>query len=286
MKENYEKAFNIGIVGLGLIGGSFARSFSKFTPHRVFGRGRALGGAAASAAVSAGAVSGELTDEKLSELDVLIFAVNPRTTVEIFGAYLPLLKSGCVVLDAGGVKRGVVAAMEQAAKEHPALQFVGAHPMAGREISGFSASTAELFMGASCLLVPVNADSGAVDGIKKLLFSVGFKNCKVTSAAEHDKMIAFTSQLCHAISASYCLNPLSSAHDGYSAGSFRDLTRVARLSAPMWTELFCDNADELSAVLSSFIGQIDVLRQAIERRDEDEVYKILSAANCQRLTFG
>ncbi|MCL2797011.1 MAG: prephenate dehydrogenase [Firmicutes bacterium] len=299
MGEKSIKKLNIGIIGLGLIGGSFARAFSTKTPHRVFGRGRTPASESASAALKAGAIAGELTDAIWPTLDVLIFAVNPRTTVELLavgrglapaegfggGKYLPLLKPGCIVTDAGGIKRGVVAAMEQAAQKYPALQFIAAHPMAGREFSGFSASFAELFAGASVLLIPVNASQAALEALKELLSDIGFNTPKVTTAAEHDKMIAYTSQLCHAISACYCLNPLSSEHEGFSAGSFKDLTRVARLNAQMWAELFCDNADELSATLEEFIAQISALKRAVEARDEAEVFNILSNANERRLTF-
>jgi len=134
-------------------------------------------------------------------------------------------------------------------------------------------------VGASCLLVPVNVSPDEVTALKGLLVSVGFKTVQTATAREHDKMIAFTSQACHAVSASYCLHPLSALHEGFSAGSFRDLTRVARLNALMWTELFCDNADELVPTLDEFIKQVSELKRAIETRDEAQVYRILAAAN-------
>jgi len=275
-----DKILNIGVVGLGLIGGSFGRAVLKKTQHQVFGRD--LNPKTVSAAKLVKAISGELTDVLLPELDILVFALNPRTVVQQLNEYLPLLKPGCIVTDVGGNKRNVAAAMKKASENYPALQFIGAHPMAGKEFSGLSHSSAALFEGASILLVPVNASLNAITEYKKLLSGIGFKNCKVTSAAEHDKMIAYTSQLCHVISSCYCLNSLSEAHDGFSAGSFRDLTRVARLSAPMWTELFCDNADNLSAALDEFIAQISALKQAIEARDEAAVREILSSANAKK----
>ena len=271
------KTLNIGIVGLGLIGGSFGRAFIKKTGHRVFGCDRDAD--AVYAAMLAGAISGELTPATLPALDLIIFAVNPRTTVKILEDYLPYLKGGCIVTDAGGLKRNVISVMRGASERYPGLQFIGAHPMAGKEFSGFSHSSAELFEGASALMVSVNAPPETVRELKQIFSALGFKNCKDTSAEHHDKLIAYTSQLCHAISSSYCLNPLSGEHDGFSAGSFRDLTRVARLSASMWTELMCDNADNLSVILDEFIAQISALKSAVERRDEEEIYKILSAGN-------
>ena len=272
-----EKNLTVGIVGLGLIGGSFGRAILQKTPHRVFGCARSA--EAVNAAIVAGAVTGELTDAVLPKLDLLIFAVNPRMVERILPGYLPLLKDGCIVTDVSGTKRGIVSVMRTAAEQYPKLRFIGAHPMAGKELSGFAHSTATLFENASVLLVPVNADDAAVSALTKLFFELGFKNCKVTTAEEHDKIIAYTSQACHVISSAYCQNSLYPLREGFTAGSFRDLTRVARLDADMWTELFMDNADNLTAVLDEFTAQVSELRNAIAARNERKVHDILAAGN-------
>ena len=279
-KKNSTPGLKIGIVGLGLIGGSFGRALLKKTPHQVFGCD--IGERIVGAAKLVGAVSGELTDERVPELDILLFAVNPRVTAKLLKEYVPRLKAGCIVTDAGGLKRSVAAAMKKLTKKYPEVQFIGAHPMAGKEFSGLAHSSAALFEGASALLVPINASLPAVDSLKKLFTALGFKSCKVTTAADHDRMIAYTSQLCHVISSCYCLNPLAAAHDGFSAGSFRDLTRVARLSPQMWTELFCDNAENLSAVLDDFLQELTGLKKAIEAQNEESVYQILASATAKK----
>ena len=265
----------IGIIGLGLIGGSLGRAIREKTDHRVYGRDRDP--ATVLKANLLGATHGELTDEILQKADLVVFAVNPRTAVSLLPTVVPLLKKGATVIDCCGNKRIVVTEMENMKKQYPDVGFIGAHPMAGREFSGVEHSTSHLFEHSFVILTPVHSSISDFEKVKGLFLSVGCDGIQLATAEKHDKMISYTSQLAHVLSSSYAKCPLSANHAGFSAGSFRDLTRVAKLNPSMWTELFIDNADNLTERIQELIDRLEEYKDAIEKKDEQRLRALLQA---------
>ncbi|MBR1624142.1 MAG: prephenate dehydrogenase [Clostridia bacterium] len=263
----------IGIIGLGLIGGSIGRAVLSKTNDEVFGRD--INPAALLKAKLLRAVSDELTDEKLRETDLLVLAVNPRAAQSVLPSVLPLLKKGATVIDCCGNKRGVVAVMKELANRYPDIGFIATHPMAGREFSGIEHSTPKLYEKSFVILTPVKNSIHDFEKVKGFYLSIGCEGVTLASAEEHDEMISYTSQLAHVLSSSYVKNPLSSSHAGFSAGSFRDLTRVAKLSPSMWTELFIDNGDNLTKQIQDLIDRLEEYKKAIEEKDEKTLFALL-----------
>ncbi|MBQ4443471.1 MAG: prephenate dehydrogenase [Clostridia bacterium] len=274
---------NIGIIGLGLMGGSFGRTLVKRTPHTVYGWD--VNPAVMQKAELLRAYHEPLTENNARTLDMLVVSIYPRDFASAVASYLPLLPKGCYVTDFCGTKRTVVAAMRGFAETYPDLVFVGGHPMAGREFSGVEHATYTLFDRASMLLVPVNADIYALDSLKKFYLSVGFGAVHVTDWQYHDKMIAFTSQLCHIVSNAYIKNEAAESHDGFSAGSYRDLTRVARLNPTMWSQLMMENREELSAELGELIANLSAYKVALDEGDRDRLYALLDEGNRRKLAI-
>lgn len=267
----------IGIIGLGLIGGSAGRALCKRTAHEVY----------AFDTDPAAMLKGEmleayhqpLTEENASELDLLLIALYPAKTVWALEHYVPLLKEGCIVADFAGVKRKPVAEMQKLAVRYPGIYLIGAHPMAGREFSGISHSTPGLFDRATMPIVNVNAPIDALHRFRSVCLEIGFDGIVPTSAEEHDRVIAYTSQLAHIVSAAYVVNPIALRHHGYSAGSFRDMTRVAKLNPGMWTELFSDNRDNLIEAVKMIEDALREYRLALESDDKDRLFALLDRAN-------
>ncbi len=272
---------NIGIVGLGLMGGSFGRTLYTKGGFKVYGED--LSDSAFLKAELLHAVSEKLDEKSAAKLDMLILAVTPDKVESILEKYLPHLKKGAVVTDFCGIKRGVVKTMKAFSEKYKDIIFVGGHPMAGREFSGIDHSTATLFEGASMILVNVNADIFKLEELKKFYLSLGFKNVEICSAERHDEEIAFTSQLCHVLSNAFIKNKSAESHDGFSAGSYKDMTRVARLNPQMWTELMTENADNLSSELSELIDNLNKYLSALKNKDSETLYKLLYEGNERKL---
>jgi prephenate dehydrogenase len=264
---------NIGIIGLGLMGASFGKAVKKYTRHTVYGGDR--DDKTVLKAELTGAIDCRLTEGAYKLLDILLFAVNPRAFCAELPKYLPRLTGGAIVTDVCGDKRNVVRAMRDAAKLYPDIKFIAAHPMAGREFSGVNYAIPTLFEKASVLVVPVTMDIAALAGLKKLFLEIGCAEVLPTNAEYHDKMIAFTSQAAHVISSCYVKSPAAESHDGFSAGSFKDLTRVARLNPEMWTELIMDNADNVLPEVGAMIDRLSEVKRAIEDGDEAELTRLL-----------
>lgn len=273
----------IGIIGLGLMGGSFGRTLVKNTTHTVYGLD-----ASASAMEKADLLKAyhePLTLDNAKGLDMLVVAVYPKDFASAVSPYLPVLKKGCTVTDFCGTKGRVIEAMKGFAKAYPDLFFVGGHPMAGREFSGIEHATYTLFDRASMILVPVGADIYELDFLKKFYLSLGFAQVRITDAEHHDEMIAYTSQLCHVVSNAYIKNKAAETHDGYSAGSYRDLTRVARLNPTMWSDLMMENRDKLSAQLGELLDNLSAYKQALDAGDKDKLYALLDEGNRRKLAI-
>ena len=232
------------IIGLGLIGGSMARALKYNTEHYVAGYD--IRRDAVRKALLVGAID-EIVEnlDSLDGYDVIILASYPSVTLDFFKEKASLVKRGTYVYDLGGIKRQVCEVGFAAAEKY-GFCFVGGHPMAGIQYSGFEASRESLFHGATMLLVPHrDIDVRQLDFTVKLFKACGFTSVKITDAENHDRIIAYTSQLAHVLSNAYVKSPTAPEFKGYSAGSFRDLTRVAHLNAKMWAELFMDNRDNL-----------------------------------------
>ena len=272
-----------GIVGLGLIGGSFARGYAQagvrvlaWDPDEDV-----------MVAASMGTVSAELNDETLGECDIIVLACYPEACIEWLEAHAQALADatdteaimGPVVIDTVGIKGIVCERAFNLAREN-GFYFVGAHPMAGTQFSGYAHSRADLFEGAPLVLVPPAVDDSLklelLSQVREMVRPLGFGKFSVTSAEEHDHVIAFTSQLAHVVSNAYVKSPTAQEHHGFSAGSYRDLTRVAHLNASMWAELMTDNAQYLSQELTYLIDSLAAYRDALEKKDEEQLKELLA----------
>lgn len=263
----------VGVVGLGLIGGSLAKAIKLNTPHKVLGTD--IDEAVMCRALLMGAVDERFSEENAGECDIVIIALFPQHTLTALEKYAPYIKKGAVAVDTCGVKRAVCDRAWELAEEN-GFVFVGGHPMAGREKIGFSASKHDLFQNASMILVPQgDVELEIMSMLKQFFASLGFGKIVMSRAEYHDEMIGYTSQLAHIVSGAYIKNPLSAKAAGFSAGSFRDMTRVATLNEKMWCELFLDNSDFLSGQVEHLIQRLQEYKAALDSRDEKALTKLL-----------
>ncbi len=262
----------VGIVGLGLIGGSFARVYGA-AGHTVLVLDKDP--EVLSMAREAGAAHGELTRENAGNCDLVLVCLYPQASIRFLEDFGPFFGKKPVVLDSCGTKRKLVRAGAEASRKF-GFTFLGGHPMAGTQYSGFAHSRANMFSGAPMVLVPTGRISlRLLSHVRALLSPVGFGSIMVTSADHHDEMIAFTSQLAHVVSNAYVKSPCARNHKGFSAGSYRDLTRVAWLNPEMWAELFLDNRDKLIREIDLLTGHLQEYRNAMAREDESELIRLL-----------
>ena len=255
---------NIAIIGLGLIGGSLAKAFSEYTEHRVIGFDR-------DPSVIQRALSVQAIDEmgeapSLSQADVIYLCLYPEATSYI--------RPGCLVTDTCGIKTMVCGELTRLSRQY-GFTFAGSHPMAGKERNGWEASEASLFNGASYIIVPCEASKLHVDTLKQLALEIGFGNICITSAEEHDRMIAFTSQVPHALACAYVMSPQCPNHKGFSAGSYRDVSRVAHINEVLWAELFLENREPLVEELNELIRHLDGIKNTIENNDREALQTLL-----------
>ncbi|MBQ9778078.1 MAG: prephenate dehydrogenase [Clostridia bacterium] len=266
------KQLKVGVVGLGLIGGSMARAYSA-AGHTVLAHD--ICAASIEEALSQNAICGKLTAETAAECDVIFLAVYPNAAMAWLRATAPHLRKDSVVIDLCGTKRGICQTCFGMAKEY-GFRFVGGHPMAGTQYSGFSNSKDELFRGAPMVIVPDDAeDEALLTRVRELLLPVGFGTITISTAEKHDRIIAFTSQLAHVVSNAYVKSPNAQVHKGFSAGSYKDLTRVAWLNEKMWTELFMENSDYLIEEIDGIIKALTAYRDAMSVGDADTLCALL-----------
>ncbi len=263
----------IGIIGLGLIGGSMAKAIRLNTDHYVLGMD--IDSKVVTKAKIIEAINEELTEKNIGECDMIILALYPNETVETVKKYARLIKKGAYLIDCGGVKEKVCGKIPELAKQNGFI-FVGGHPMAGIEKIGFNYSNAEIFADASMILTPDdNVKIEDLANIKIFFLSIGFGKITVKTAKDHDRIIAYTSQLAHVLSNAYVKSETAKEHKGLSAGSFKDLTRVAYLNETMWTELFLENKNNLIDEISTLIDNLSKYKTALEEGNANELNKLL-----------
>ncbi|GAB6181989.1 prephenate dehydrogenase [Desulfotomaculum defluvii] len=264
---------NIGIVGLGLIGGSLAKSIKQHTNFKVFGTD--IQESVVHCAKLVGAIDGSLNEELLPECDMVIVALYPYDTINYIQTNAGRFKKGCIVADCGGIKQLVCGALQDVANENDFV-FIGSHPMAGIEFSGFGHSHSQLFNNASMIITPYNdTPLQLLEWIKQFWLKLGFSSIVICSPAEHDRMIAYTSQLANVVSNAYVKSKLAPKHKGFSAGSFRDMTRVAKLNEKMWAELLLGNKQNIISELDSLIEHLVEYSDALKSNDRERIEKLL-----------
>ena len=263
---------NIAVVVLGIIGGSFCKAIKKYTNHYVIGINRTLSTAQKALSVSAIDEIGDA--QTLEKADIIILAMYPQADVDFIEKYGQHIKKGAIVTDSSGIKRAICPQMQSLAQKFDFV-FVGSHPMAGKETNGFDVSDAELYKNASYIITPCDAEQKYVDILSALAKSIGFGTIKITTPEEHDRMIAFTSQLPHVLACSYVLSPCCPNHNGFSAGSYRDVSRVANINSKLWSELFLENKEPLVKELDILIENITQIINAIKTEDKDTLSALL-----------
>lgn len=268
---------NIGIVGLGLMGGSFGRALVKKTNHTIYGFDTDKNALVKGEMLNA--FHKVLTLENACELDLIVFSIYPDSFNKTLNTFLPHLKKGAIVSDFCGVKREILAVMKTASNNYKDLIFIGGHPMAGREFSGIDKSITTLFDKASMILVNLNADIFTLEMLKKFYLDLGFLEVVLTSADNHDEMIAYTSQLCHIVSNAFIKSETAKKHFGYSAGSYKDLTRVAKLNPEMWATLMDLNKDYLAQELDLLINNLQKYSNALKLNDKETLKWLLAEGN-------
>lgn len=265
-----------GIVGLGLIGGSFAKALSS-CDDEVLAWNRSKDTLALAKKDS---VDECLTKENIGKCNLIILTTYPKHCIEWLAEYAPYISSDCIVIDAAGTKKDICKACFDLAHANN-FNFIGCHPMAGTEMSGYKHAKATMFTGAPMVVVfddtlTEKENNELLHRLKNLLQPCGFGSWTVTTAEHHDEIIAYTSQLAHVISNAYANNPLALQHAGFSAGSWKDLTRVAHMNVDMWTELFLENRDALLKTIDTTIKNLTSCKEALMNNDEKELSEYLA----------
>lgn len=268
----------VAIVGLGLIGGSLCKAMKAYTKAAVYGSD--CDASVVQTALAYGAIDAVLTDELLAQCGLVISALYPADTLTFLHAHKSALRPGCVVLDTCGVK-DAVCQEARALLSGTGAVFVGGHPMAGKELSGFPVSDKDLFQNASMVLTPFpDTDRVLLRSLSEFIKCLGFHQIVDTTSVFHDKMIAYTSQLPHAVASSYVKSPSCRYHLGFTGGSFEDMSRVARMNAPMWTELFLLNRVPLAEEIDTLCSNLTVLRNALLSGDAAQLLALLEEGSC------
>lgn len=274
---------NIAVIGMGIIGGSFCKALKKYTNHYVIGINRTQ--STLQEAYDCGAIDEMGNEKSLEKADVIIMGVYPQAAIDYVRKNGKHIKKGCIVTDSSGIKAEICPEMTELAKEYD-FEFVGSHPMAGKEINGFKASDADLYRGASYIVVPCEASEKAVKTLCDLAMEINFGGIKITTPEEHDKMIAYTSQLPHVLACSYVLSPCCMNHKGFSAGSYHDVSRVANINSKLWSELFLENKEPLIKELDLLIENINKITDAIKKEDKETLTALLEQAHQTKEALG
>ena len=272
------------IVGLGLLGGSYARVLKRFGFHisAITLEQSSIDYALREKIIDEG--STRLDERIIGEADLIIFALYPHVFVEWIKENQSLLKSGALITDVTGVKRSIVYRIQDMLR--PDVEFVAAHPMAGREVSGVENSTDKLFFGANYIVTPTEKNTAeAVETCMELGRLLGFSNVTSLSPEEHDEMIGFLSQLTHCIAITLMTCNDKEDMEKFTGDSFRDLTRIARINDLMWSELFVANKDVLLEQMDMFIHKFNELKAMLEKEDVDGMREMMRHSTQRRALF-
>ncbi|MDE7243450.1 MAG: prephenate dehydrogenase [Oscillospiraceae bacterium] len=273
----------VGVVGLGLIGGSMAKAIHMYTDCTLFGYD--TDGQVLSRALDEGVISAALTPERLPDCDLVIIALYPEATVAYVAAYRDQFRKGGLVMDCGGVKGVVCTPLEEVVRDC-GFFFIGGHPMAGIERSGYAFSFPEMFQRASLIVTPYpGTPEHCLEEIWVFAKQLGFGHLQRSTPQEHDHIIAYTSQLAHVVSCAYVGSPSAPNFQGFSAGSFKDMTRVAKLNEDMWTELFLENRDALVCEIDTLVEELAAFAYVIRRGDRDNLRGMLRRARIIKETI-
>ncbi len=262
----------VGIIGLGLIGGSMAKAISTRTDCKVYASNRTA--KTVENAIADGSVCGKL-EEHYADIDMLLVALYPLDVAKVILDVAPKLSKGCIVIDCTGVKTIICNELSGKLSEM-GLRFIGGHPMAGKEVAGYTNASETLYDGASMILCrDDNTDEDAMKTACDFFPKLGFAQVKITTCEEHDSVIAYTSQLAHVVSSAYIKSPTLQKRYGFSAGSFKDMTRVAKLNEEMWADLFLANEDALVIEIDEIVRHLMEYATAIESRDRNRLVELL-----------
>ena len=275
---------NIGIVGLGLIGGSFAKSIKSKTSHTVYGID--LDKETMTLARLCGAIDGTLSDDTIKDCDLILIALRPNAAGKWLCENAPKIAGETIVTDMCGVKRTVCEEFSKIAEKYGFL-YIGGHPMAGKERGGFVNSSENLFEGASMILTPdEKTDIVMLEKLKTFYTDLGFGTLTFTTPDEHDRIIAYTSQLAHIASSAYIKSPEALRRRGFSAGSFKDMTRVSRMDEKMWTELCMTNSDYLIDQLEILINNLGGYLDALKSSDSEKLCALFKEGKDMKASAG
>ena len=282
MKLN--KDMKILIVGLGLIGGSYAEALSKkgYEVGAIDQKQEAIDFALRKGYIASGKTS--VDKDYVGKFDIVVFALYPHAFVEWIEKYQNCLKSGAIVTDVTGVKGGVVCDVQNALRKD--VEFIAAHPMAGRECSGVENAKAEIFEGANYIVVPTEKNTQeAIELCKDLGRELGFKHISELSVKQHDETVGFLSHLTHCIAVSLMVCKESGHLADYTGDSFRDLTRIAKINDEMWSELFLANKDELVEQMNLFEQHFGKLKECIQNDDREGIREMMRLSTKRRKVF-
>lgn len=278
------KEHKILIVGLGLIGGSYAQGLSRkgYQVGAIDISQSSIDFALANKYISSG--QAEVNKDYVSNFDVIVFALYPSKMIEWIEQYQSLIKENAILTDVSGVKGSNVYKIQSILRSD--LEFIAAHPMAGREVYGVENANANIFKGANYIVVPTkNNSEEAVELCKSIGEELEFKNISTLSVEEHDEMIGFLSQLTHCIAVTLMTSKKSEHLAEYTGDSFRDLTRIAKINENMWCELFLSNKDELIKQMEAFEKEFDKLKTAIKEDDEQTIKEMMVTSTQRRKIF-
>lgn len=282
MKLN--KDMKILIVGLGLIGGSYAEALSKkgYEVGAIDQKQEAIDFALRKGYIASGKTS--VDKDYVGKFDIVVFALYPHAFVEWIEKYQNCLKSGAIVTDVTGVKGGVVCDVQNALRKD--VEFIAAHPMAGRECSGVENAKAEIFEGANYIVVPTEKNTQeAIELCKDLGRELGFKHISELSVNQHDETVGFLSHLTHCIAVSLMVCKESGHLADYTGDSFRDLTRIAKINDEMWSELFLLNKDEIVEQMNLFEQHFGKLKECIQNDDREGIREMMRLSTKRRKVF-
>lgn len=272
------------IVGLGLLGGSYARVLKRFgfEVSAITKEQSSIDYAINEGIIDKG--STELDEKMIGEADLVIFALYPHVFLEWIEKNQKLLKSGAVLTDVTGVKKSIVYKIQDMLRDD--VEFIAAHPMAGREVSGVENSTDKMFAGANYIVTPTDKNTPeAINTCLELGRLLGFSNVTTLTPEEHDEMIGFLSQLTHCIAITLMTCNDKENMEKFTGDSFRDLTRIARINDLMWSELFVANKDALLKQMDMFIDKFNELRTMLENEDVDSMRKMMRHSTLRRALF-